>query len=550
MIPSLFLFFTEPISPTGRVAFITMPLGIYMFLLSLSRRPGIVIWSLFPLIVLGAFQLVLLYLFGNSIIAVDMFLNVVTTNPNEVGELLGKLLPSIVGVILLYVPTLALGILSIRVGRLLPRAFRHRYRVWGLGIFALGLVFAVISRLDDKDYRIKLDVWPANILYNIKLAVDKFDKDQAYARTSKGFSFGAVSTHPDSLREVYVMVVGETARAINFGLYGYERNTNPKLSGEERLVFMRDMLTQANATHKSVPMIMSAASAENFDTIYRQKSIITAFKEAGFRTVFVSNQRRNGSFTDFFADEAHLSIFTKDGMAPDFNPHDRDMLNLLDEELARDERKLFVVLHAYGSHFDYQGRYDERDRRFTPDKFDAVKKRYRAVMLNSYDNSLVATDDFLHGIIHRLNMLDSAASAMIYVSDHGEDLLDDRRRLFLHASPLPSYYQLHVPGIVWVSEEYDNAFPEMLPAVRGNKCKPMTTNVVFHSMLQVGGIETPWRHDSLSMASPRFTVTERYYLTDHYKPIAIDKLGLGKWDERMFQKEGVMYHFDPKRQNQ
>ncbi len=31
-------------------------------------------------------------------------------------------------------------------------------------------------------------------------------------------------------------------------------------------------------------MLMSAVSAENFDSIYHQKGIITAFKEAGFKT--------------------------------------------------------------------------------------------------------------------------------------------------------------------------------------------------------------------------------------------------------------------------
>lgn len=37
-------------------------------------------------------------------IAVDMFLNLVTTNPGEVKELLGNLLPAVVGVFVVYLP--------------------------------------------------------------------------------------------------------------------------------------------------------------------------------------------------------------------------------------------------------------------------------------------------------------------------------------------------------------------------------------------------------------------------------------------------------------
>lgn len=87
-------------------------------------------------------------------------------------------------------------------------------------------------------------------------------------------------------KEVYVMVVGETSRANNWGIYGYNRDTNPKLSKVFGLTAFNHVLTESNTTHKSVPMLLSAVSACTFDSIYHQKSIITAFKEAGFQTAF------------------------------------------------------------------------------------------------------------------------------------------------------------------------------------------------------------------------------------------------------------------------
>ena len=93
---------------------------------------------------------------------------------------------------------------------------------------------------------------------------------------------------PEKNREVYVMVIGETSRAANWSIYGYNRNTNPELTKIKGLTAFSHVLTESNTTHKSVPMLMSSVTAHDFNSIYRQKGIITAFKEAGYRTAFFS----------------------------------------------------------------------------------------------------------------------------------------------------------------------------------------------------------------------------------------------------------------------
>ena len=90
IVPNVVLCFTEPISWTAKICNILLPLSIYYAVMAWSRNCGRTFWLLFPFIFFGAFQLVLLYLFGQSIIAVDMFLNLVTTNSSEALELLEK----------------------------------------------------------------------------------------------------------------------------------------------------------------------------------------------------------------------------------------------------------------------------------------------------------------------------------------------------------------------------------------------------------------------------------------------------------------------------
>ena len=312
IMPNIVLCFTEPLPLMAKVSNVLLPLACYYLLMTLSRNCGKMLWILFIFLFFGAFQIVLLYLFGQSIIAVDMFLNLVTTNSSEAMELLDNLLPAIVTVVILYIPALILGMISIIRKRRLSVTFirRERKRVFillGISLLALGGAY-----WEDSRYELKSDLYPLNVCYNVGLAFPRTALTQNYHHTSKDFTFHAQATHPADKREVYVMVVGETSRALNWQLYGYERETNPLLSRQPGIVAFSKVLTESNTTHKSVPMLMSDITAYNFDSIYHQKGIITAFKEAGYQTAFFSNQRYNHSFIDFFGKEADTFDFIKE----------------------------------------------------------------------------------------------------------------------------------------------------------------------------------------------------------------------------------------------
>lgn len=96
IVPNIILCFTEPMPVVAKVCNVLLPFAFYYLLMTLSRNCGKMFWILFLFIFFGAFQIVLLYLFGQSIIAVDMFLNLVTTNSSEAMELLDNLVPALV----------------------------------------------------------------------------------------------------------------------------------------------------------------------------------------------------------------------------------------------------------------------------------------------------------------------------------------------------------------------------------------------------------------------------------------------------------------------
>lgn len=515
LIPNVALCFTEGMPVLACLTNVLLPLSAYWLLMTLSRVTGKMTWICFPLIFFAAFQIVLLYLFGHSVIAVDMFLNLVTTNTGEAMELLDNLLFAVGTVVVLYVPLLVQAAFQWRKHRALTRGFVLRQRRYALFCMVAGVVFIGASYGTDRHYRAELHLYPVNVFNNLGLAIERTVQTAEYKETSAGFRFHSVSTHDKNEREVYVLVIGETARSLNFQLYGYRRPTTPLLMRTGGLTVFTKALTQSNTTHKSVPMLMSAASAEDFNRIYKEKGIIAAFREAGFHTVFVSAQRPNHSFIDFFGEEADEWVFIREKVRnPDY-VMDKDMLPYVDRALRKGYKKELIVLHSYGSHFNYRERYPRDETYFRPDDATEAKASNRSQLLNAYDNTIRYTDSFLHALITRLDSL-HCASALLYTSDHGENIFDDRRKLFLHASPTPSEYELHVPFLVWTSAEYARLYPQNMAAMRANRLKPMTNSAsTFHTMLNLAGICTQVLADSLSVASPRFKVRPYHYLNDH-----------------------------------
>ncbi|WP_302233363.1 phosphoethanolamine transferase, partial [uncultured Duncaniella sp.] len=345
-----------------------------------------------------------------------------------------------------------------------------------------------------------------------------------YADTSAGFIYDARTTHPDSCREVYILVIGETARADNFGLFGYSRDTTPLLSSTEGLITYPKAFTQSNTTHKSVPMLLSAASAEDYNRIYREKGIITAFKEAGFHTTFISNQRPNHSFIDFFGKEADSWEFLKEELPESANVPDGDMTGLVKKILDGGHMREFIVLHTYGSHFKYRERYPHDIAEFLPDEASEATPDNRCSLINAYDNSILYTDRFLHTLITELKE-SRTESGLIYASDHGENIFDDERGLFLHASPRPSIYELHVPMMIWLSDEYRERYPDIHSELLSHSEKQVITSLsVFHTTLHIAGINTRHRIDSLSLASAHYHPAPYNYLSDRNIPVPVSKI--------------------------
>lgn len=162
---------------------------------------------------------------------------------------------------------------------------RERRRAWvvlGAGLVSLGAAFLL-----DKKYEMTSDLYPVNVCYNVVLAVERNARTLDYEETSKDFTFNAATTHPTEDREIYVLVVGETSRALNWSLYGYDRETNPKLSEVSGLTAFTNVLTQSNTTHKSVPMLMVCRFGREFRFHLSSERNYYRFQRSRFQDSFL-----------------------------------------------------------------------------------------------------------------------------------------------------------------------------------------------------------------------------------------------------------------------
>lgn len=530
LLPNFILSHTEPLGTWGAIANVLVPAGFYALYLTLRRNIGVMTLWCIPFFYMTSIELVQLKLYGRSTMATDMWLNMFTTNSNETKELLSGLGRIVVVVGTLYIFAIVCGIVGCtRVWRL-PKRFVKPARVTGTVLLVAGGLCVIPAVATKPGYNFVESVFPINALDNLGRAITVGRRTINYHETSKDYAFNARSTVSDTVPELYVLVVGETSRARNWQLFGYERPTNPLLSQRANLVTYPKALSESNTTYKSVPMLLSEVSSRNYDVLPTVKSLITAFKEAGFATAVISAQTPNRSYIEYFTDEADTTLYLRNVLDPKHEITDLDLVPFARKAIDARAKKQLILIHAYGSHFNYRDRYPRDLAKFKPDGPYRAMASDRAMMVNAYDNSILATDKLLDTLI---GMVDATGvqSALLYTSDHGEDIFDDANNHFLHSSPIPTAEQLHVPLLVWMSDAYVRNRPAVKPALEANKNKIVSTSrSYFNTALGLAGIVTDKADNTAALTSKTYKALNPQFVTDANEGEALQDL-FGAYDE-------------------
>lgn len=255
---------------------------------------------------------------------------------------------------------------------------------------------------------------------------------------------------------LYILVVGETARADRFSLNGYQKLTNPLLS-QERVISFSNVKSCATSTAESLPCMFSILPYSEYerDKALGLENALDILKKNNVKVLW----RDNNSDSKGVA----LRVDYQDFRTPTFNPscddecRDMGMLDSLDAFIQKNhKRDILIVLHQMGNHGpEYYRRYPKQFREYQPMCFDGhLENCSQEEVDNAYDNAVLFTDYFLANTIHFLkNYTRYFNTGMLYVSDHGESLGENG--IYLHAAPysIAPKEQTHVPAILWLGNK-------------------------------------------------------------------------------------------------
>jgi glucan phosphoethanolaminetransferase (alkaline phosphatase superfamily) len=304
-----------------------------------------------------------------------------------------------------------------------------------------------------------------------------------------------------------ILVLGESARAINFSLNGYERKTNPLLEKQKNLISFKKVSPCYNATSQAV-LCLTSHNANFFNNHQKRssllapqsESVIKAFEKIGFKTAFISNQQAIGDTNALLllASQAKYYLFRDSINKNSINSqYDEVLLPYLQKEISDDDND-FIVIQGNGSHFLFSDDYPENFAKFTPNCFSKVPKECsKQAIINSYDNSILYADYFLNEII---KLLQDKKALLLYVSDHGQFLGEDG--IFYHGKP-GSYDSLEhqVPMILWASDKFlsDKFYAKKFLKAQTKINNDLSHDNVFDSMLDCAGAEAKLFDRNLSI---------------------------------------------------
>jgi lipid A ethanolaminephosphotransferase len=293
---------------------------------------------------------------------------------------------------------------------------------------------------------------------------------------------------------IAVIVAGETARAANFSLNGYTRDTNPELEKRD-IIYFPNTTSCGTATATSVPCMFSKFTRSEYS--HRKglanETLLDVLAHAGIDVAWWDNNTGSKGVADrvSYVDLVATADprFCEKGECKDAIFYDK-----IDAWLDQITKDSVVVVHQMGSHGpSYYRRYTDEFRRFEPDCQTAeLGKCLDSQIVNSYDNTILYTDHFLATLIDKLAARsDKLATGMIYMSDHGESLGEDG--LYLHGTPyaFAPDEQTHVPFLVWFDKDFGQSMgldKACLAQIAASQ--PHSHDNLFHSVLGMMNVET------------------------------------------------------------
>ena len=281
----------------------------------------------------------------------------------------------------------------------------------------------------------------------------------------------------DDEKAVVVLVIGESARKANFQLYGYQRDTNPLLSKQPGLKVFEATSCATYTTAGAKAILEPIDSGDLYELLPNY-----AFRTGADVSWRTSNWGEPPIHIDEYLTDDELGVQYPD----EDEAFDAILFRGLRERIESSAKpKVLIILHTSTSHGPkYADKYPKAFEVYKPVARNVEEgEKNIAMLINAYDNTIRYTDFLLDGLINTLRGMTDWKSAMIFISDHGESLGENK--MFMHGLPmrLAPKEQYEIPFLVWTSDGF-RTYKSDLPAV-------LEQHYIFHSVLNLLSIQSP-----------------------------------------------------------
>lgn len=385
-----------------------------------------------------------------------------------------------------------------------------RIKIWKhMAWFGLSVLFAVLL--------FSIPAFSRQIyFYNFyKIFVDyksnlRYEKQAIEER--QGLAYVVDNLQSDTLARTIVVVIGESLTRNHMSLYGYARQTTPRLdslaSGGSLVVYTDAVSPQVH----TIPVLRAISSLREKDHpeyITQKPSMFELFNRAGYDTYFITNQPFGDNVTTSYDELFKLSKHQYN-VAIQKQPDEVVFPPLVDILNTDDGKNKFIVIHLIGNHMAYEFRYTPHFSVFNHESDGLVadngfRNKEAKLMIDRYDNSVLYNDYVVSEIISMLSKEENRDVGLIYFSDHGEEIYDSRN-FAGHAYEKVSNYMCEIPFVVWMSDGYRRKRSDLV----FDGSRAFSTAHFLQSLSDFSGLRYADFNDSLSLFSSNYVSPQRY----------------------------------------
>ncbi|HBU6974362.1 TPA: phosphoethanolamine transferase EptA [Raoultella planticola] len=300
--------------------------------------------------------------------------------------------------------------------------------------------------------------------------------------------------HSGPRKNLTILVLGETSRAQNFSLGGYQRETNPRLKQDD-VIYFANTTSCGTATAVSVPCMFSNMPRAHYDEelAHHQEDVLDILQRAGIRVLWNDNDGGCKGACDRVPHQ-NVTDLNLTGQCIEGECYDEVLFHNLESYIDNLQQDGIIVLHTIGSHGPtYYNRYPAEFRKFTPTcDTNEIQSCSQQQLTNTYDNTILYIDYVVDKAIKLLqSKQDKFTTSLVYLSDHGESLGEDG--VYLHGLPwsIAPETQKHVPMLLWLSQDYQQRYGVSSQCLQQRaKTDPYSQDNLFSTLLGLLGVDT------------------------------------------------------------